>query len=832
MGLIEQLLGCSQAQGEELLQANAGLLDAGLLAEMRQYADWLESRGQGNAVGLRQFAAQLVFKVAAQEAMDNVERFLLETLQLVANNNGNLQQIYPVWSQQQGRFNDELLAVMQQIVELFFKGETEQRIFVASILIEFGNLIQQFSSENQPLNLELGIKSYELALQVYTLDAFPEQWAATQNNLAVVCAKRIWGEPVDNIERAINTLHLALQVYTRETFPEDWAMTHNNLANAYANPIWGGTADNIERAIVSYRKALTVYKCKVFTSKCYETARNLGNLYFDRGSWLGAATAYTLAFQSSEILYQASFMLTDRASKLSKNAGLPQRTAYALARVGKYKRTIKMLERSRARALSQTLSRDRADLTQIKITHPSVYTEYQDVTARLCHIESQQRDRLIAANRNHLSFEELRKAGFTLQGRLNKLLPTIRQIPGYEKFLTSPNFEDIVHAVRCNQPLVYLLHTSTGSLALIITINKIDPIWLNNWNDDKQLKTLTTWLGNYKEYNDKENKQTKEEWHKTIDTTTNQLWEPLMAPVIKKLKTMGYDRATLIPTGLLSLLPLHAAWTEDPTKPTGRRYAIDDIHFTYAPNAKSLIAAQKIADRIQPTTILAIDNPTQDLKLSSSEKEIKTAIGTFQNCNIRLSHSDATVKAVKEELTKASIVHFSCHGTANLNDPLNSGLVMSDGHLTLKDIFALNLTEGDQGIRLAILSACETGLPGLENIDEVVSLPIGLLQAGVAGVISSLWSVSDFSTMMLLTRFYDLWRKEGLEPAIALRKAQIWLRDTTNGEKLTYFKTNLHQLPPEVSSFLRNKITDINADRTDRTFSHPFHWAAFSYTGI
>ena len=348
-------------------------------------------------------------------------------------------------------------------------------------------------------------------------------------------------------------------------------------------------------------------------------------------------------------------------------------------------------------------------------------------------------------------------------------------------------------------------------------MNRIDPVWLNNWNDDKQLKTLTTWLGKYKQYNDQKNDTTEEVWHATIDTTTRQLWEPLMAPVIEKLKEMKCDRATLIPTGFLSLLPLHAAWTEDPTKPTGRRYAIDDIHFTYAPNAKSLIAAQQIADRIQSTTILAIDNPRDDLK--NSEREIKAAIETFQN-PIVLRHSQATVEAVKKELTQASIVHFSCHGTAKLDDPLNSGLLMSDGLLTLKDIFALNLIENNQGIRLAILSACETGMIGIENADEAVSLPTGLLQAGVAAVIASLWSVDELSTMILLARFYDLWRKDGLEPTIALHQAQLWVRDTSSQEKATYFKSTNRDL--------FQKLILLPADY----FAHPFHWSAFTYTGI
>ena len=279
------------------------------------------------------------------------------------------------------------------------------------------------------------------------------------------------------------------------------------------------------------------------------------------------------------------------------------------------------------------------------------------------------------------------------------------------------------------------------------------------------------------------------------------------------MKSKGYDRVTLIPTGYLSFLPLHAAWTEDENK---RCYVLDDIHITYSPNAKSLTTAQTIADRVQADSILAIDNPRQDLP--NSKREIDCAISTFSQPSV-LRHESATIGAVEDELGKAAVAHFCCHETANPDEPLTSGLAMSDGLLTLKDIFALNLMERG-GLRLAILSACETGIQGMENADEAISLPTGLLQAGVAAVIASLWSVDDLSTMILLARFYNLWRKDGLVTAVALRQAQQWVRDTTSQQKAQYFKeTNpdlfqsLIRLPPHY-------------------FAHPFHWAAFSYIGV
>lgn len=205
----------------------------------------------------------------------------------------------------------------------------------------------------------------------------------------------------------------------------------------------------------------------------------------------------------------------------------------------------------------------------------------------------------------------------------------------------------------------------------------------------------------------------------------------------------------------------------------------------------------------------AIDNPLKDL--SNSSLEVAAAIASFPQPKV-LKHEEATVESVLALLPDCNFLHLSCHGTANLREPLNSGLAMSDGFLTLRQILDLKLSD-QGGIRLAILSACETGLVGTELADEAISLTTGLLQAGVAGVIASLWSVSDLSTMLLLSKFYELWRTENQEPLEALRQAQIWLRDSTDGE-------------------IANSVGLFTPTPDNRSYAHPFHWAAFSYTGV
>ena len=71
--------------------------------------------------------------------------------------------------------------------------------------------------------MEAAIKAYEAALTVRTREAFPQDWAQTQNNLAIAYSDRIKGSKADNLEAAIKAYEAALTVFTREAFPQDWA---------------------------------------------------------------------------------------------------------------------------------------------------------------------------------------------------------------------------------------------------------------------------------------------------------------------------------------------------------------------------------------------------------------------------------------------------------------------------------------------------------------------------------------------------------------------------------------------------------------------------------
>ena len=92
---------------------------------------------------------------------------------------------------------------------------------------------------------------------------------------------------------------------------------------------------------------------------------------------------------------------------------------------------------------------------------------------------------------------------------------------------------------------------------------------------------------------------------------------------------------------------------------------------------------------------------------------------------------------------------------------------VEDGILTADEISRLDLS----GNKLIVLSACNTGLGDIDNVDGVFGLQRGLKRAGVKTILMSLWKVPDEETKELMTIFY---RKllEGNSPHQSLELAQ------------------------------------------------------------
>nr|NCS41314.1 tetratricopeptide repeat protein [Microcystis aeruginosa BS13-10] len=208
--------------------------------------------------------------------------FLMEVLQKVEEN-PNPQLIYPFLAQNLDKLDENLINVLDNWAKNTLSSvETETATSIAVVIFYFSNLIAQFPLGNIAINKEIAIAGYEIALTVFTFDAFPQNWAVTQYNLALAYHNRIRGNKAENLEQAIASYREALKVDTFDALPQEWAMTQNNLALAYHNRIRGNKAENLEQAIASYREALKVYTFDAFPQQWAGTQNNLALAYHNR----------------------------------------------------------------------------------------------------------------------------------------------------------------------------------------------------------------------------------------------------------------------------------------------------------------------------------------------------------------------------------------------------------------------------------------------------------------------------------------------------------------------------------------------------------------------
>ncbi len=272
--LIQSLLNCgNDDEVSQTLVENQELIDAGFLRAVEMVAQTLSQNGEENIANWLQ---NLVMHLKKSQ-------FLIEVLQAIANNRGDLQMIYPLLEKNIDKL-DEVLAeiLLRWGTNTLEKMELDIAESLVSDIVEYSNIMQKFPLGNKASNIEIAIAGYEVALQIYTREALPENWAMTQNNLASAYFERIKGDRAENIEKAIAAATAASTVRTREALPEDWAITQNNLANAYCNRIKGDRAENIEKAIAAHTAALTVRTREALPEDWAMTQNNLANAYCER----------------------------------------------------------------------------------------------------------------------------------------------------------------------------------------------------------------------------------------------------------------------------------------------------------------------------------------------------------------------------------------------------------------------------------------------------------------------------------------------------------------------------------------------------------------------
>jgi CHAT domain-containing protein len=289
----------------------------------------------------------------------------------------------------------------------------------------------------------------------------------------------------------------------------------------------------------------------------------------------------------------------------------------------------------------------------------------------------------------------------------------------------------------------------------------------------------------------------------------NSLYRHLIQPAEKYLTKKS--QITIMPDGILHYIPFEILITKEPKQGEdhpyeklaylGTKYALSygqssSVYLSMLNPSSSSETSMELKELVAFGDPVYADNYN---RLEFSGEEINSIAVLFPKTSVDIFlQDDASEENAKKEnmLPSYRYIHFATHGMVDENHPGRSGLVLSqksneteDGILRADEISGMKLNA-----ELVVLSACQTGLGRMIRGEGMIGLSRSFMNAGAPAVVMSLWSVSDQSTNLLMTRFYENLIIKELSKADALQQARI--------------------------SLIK-----------DGAYAHPFFWAPFVLTG-
>ena len=633
------------------------------------------------------------------------------------------------------------------------------------------------------------------AAQVYHEIGDEREWARAVYNLAGTLSQ---GQPPDH-DKIVQLYKDSLRGRPVDDAPTEWAESITDLARALIRRDRDGDVDRAEDLLRQAQATGT-------PATASDARALLGRLLAGRGDWSGAAEQLSVAAADAETRYLSTMLSAGREAVLTRTAGLPRETAYALARDGRYAEAVALVENARARDLGQLLDRDRADLTAVEAVDPAAATAFREAVSHMAAAEAAQRTTF------RPTLDERRRLRALLtdaQAWLHSSVEAIRAVPGFGGFASPPD-DAARRAARAGVPLVYLITAEFGSVALIVA-------------GEEPVRSVFAPL-------------TEAELVELLAGTPSLTSDPALLPrlidllgerflgeVARQLVTARIGEVVVVATGLLGVLPVHAArYRRDGLT----RHLQDEVVISFAPSAGSLVAARPHEG---PLRLVGVADPKSNTlpALSHAAAETAAVRRLFPGDDTVLTGREATKPALVRELAGATHVHLACHGDFDISQPLRSGLYLyGDDVLTLGELFDIRPLAG---VRLVVASACQSAVSDVMYApDEATGLPAGLVYAGAETVAGTLWNLSDLVAPLLVGRFYAYYfqgdPETGAAPmsaAMAMARAQAWLRDSTI-EEINRFAddTGLSRLPRLAFPGARTPFAD-----------QPRHWAPFVVVG-
>ncbi|GAA1022433.1 CHAT domain-containing protein [Acrocarpospora pleiomorpha] len=516
------------------------------------------------------------------------------------------------------------------------------------------------------------------------------------------------------------------------------------------------------------------------------SARMAANLAMANGDWDDATNALGHAISLLPQLASRRLNRSDQERLLVDVSGLAQDACASALRVGDRERALTLLEQARGILISQMLEA-RSELTILRDHYPDAADQLENLRDRLTDLSNEQV--LLSSHQTDAHHE--------LARQWDRLIATIRNLPGFSRFLLPPSVDELLTSAK-QGPVVVLAISERGSSALLLTADKLDVLELSDVTPvlvERQVRQFVAAVesGTAAEASADSSPEALDS-NEQVLRTLEWLWDMIAHPVLDRLclSRTPTDGAPLprlwwCPTGLLSLLPLHAAGYHRDTG-SDARTVISRVISSYSTTVRGLLHARRPqgangsdqgerlgSDVCALVVPMSRTSGADDLPGSDCEADIlRTRLPAQVTV---LQAPDAHRDRVLMELPEHRWAHFACHAVSNPDHPSASHLLLNDHMLhplTVSDIAALHLEQAE----FAYLSACSTAQAGGRLTDEAFHLASAFQLAGYRNVIATLWPIRDRPAVHFMKGIYSIIAVRGTaSTAQALHTTTCRLRD-------------------------------------------------------
>lgn len=354
----------------------------------------------------------------------------------------------------------------------------------------------------------------------------------------------------------------------------------------------------------------------------------------------------------------------------------------------------------------------------------------------------------------------------------------------YESIITSMG--DLQKTVRAGTTLVRYFFIDKDLFAVVLDGNTKQMVALPSQGIERDIKTVC-------DFSSRDTAVLS-----ALHRLYQQLWAPV-APHVRNNKLMvipdgilfnvsfetltpqKVDRFDQLATGcLLSKYSFAYHYSLTLAAARNQTQAINNNFVAFAPGfldeqKKNYLSAVKDSFQLDRTYVTLLPQPFT-VSFASKANDLFNGDAYLNN--------SSTAAAFRDHAGGHQIIHIGTHAESNNLSPEFSRLIFSKKDPAQQNsVYLHELYNCDLRSELAVLTACESGKPGYQDGEGMISLAHAFNYAGSESMITGLWKIDEQASTLLIEAFYKN-LLQGMDKDEALRQAKLSYLQNAQGRML------------------------------------------------